>query len=295
MAIVVIPLHLVDLTEEFSSDSTLETSSLSCQIRLFFHLFVICVRSWSICFFMLLHYLHDGIIPTKHSVLLITFTWLISTLLILPTVLVKNSLVDFNDCKLLPQNYGMVFYVTLITYVLPSLIVTPVLFRWTKIRDEFSIRRDISSDFLDRDDEIDLEMEENIKISRQNSELQESLSSSLSSLTRKTSKATLNFLKTDSNLPRTLFTLALIHAILWFPFFILLIFSSIKEMFLFSYLPPQIVYLGSLWLGFAQSPLTPFLIYFLSDRVYHLLNSQAKGATMAAVAKRVRKLTFSEA
>ena len=217
-----------------------------------------------------------------------------SILLMLPTVLVRNSLVDFNGCKLLPQNYGMVFYVTFITYVLPSLVVTPVLFRWTKINEEFSIRRDISSDFLDRDDQEDVEMESEMKISRQNSELQ-SLNSSLSSLTRKTSKATLNFLKTDSNLPRTLFTLALIHAIFWLPFFILLIFSSIKEMFLLSFLPPQIVYLGALWLGFAQSPLTPFLIYFLSDRVYHLLNSQAKGATMAAVAKRVRKLTFSEA
>ena len=52
--------------------------------------------------------------------------------------------------------------------------------------------------------------------------------------------------------------------------------------------------MGTLWLGFGQSPLTPFLIYFLSDRVYHLLNSQAKGVTVASVKRRVRKFTFSE-
>ena len=135
MAIVVIPLHLMDLAREFNSDSSLEDpSSVSCQIRLFFHLFVICVRSWSIAAFMLLHHLHDGIIPTKHSLLLITFTWIISTLFVLPTVLVKNSLVDFKSCKLLPQNYGMVFYVTFLIFVLPSLCITPIIIRWTKFR-----------------------------------------------------------------------------------------------------------------------------------------------------------------
>ena len=160
-------------------------------------------------------------------------------------------------------------------------------------RQEFNIRRDISSDFLDREDDEEAEIEE-LKISRQNSELHSSLNSSLSSLNRKPSKATLNFLKTDSNLPRTLFTLALFHALFWLPFFTLLIFTSIKELFSFTFEPPIQVFLGSLWLGFAQSPLTPFLIYFLSDRVYHLLNHQAKGVTVAAVTKRVRKLTFSE-
>ena len=132
MAILVIPLHLMDLLKV--SSLVEEGASLTCQIRLFFHLFVICVRSWSTPSFMLLHHLHDGIIPTKHSVALITFIWIISALFVLPTVLLENSLVDFQACQLLPQNYGMVFYVVFLIFLLPSLIVTPIFTRYTKMR-----------------------------------------------------------------------------------------------------------------------------------------------------------------
>ena len=132
MAILVIPLHLMDLLKV--SSLVEEGASLTCQIRLFFHLFVICVRSWSTPSFILLHHLHDGIIPTKHSVSLITFIWIISALFVLPTVLVENSLVDFQACQLLPQNYGMVFYVVFLIFGLPSIIVTPIFIRSTKLR-----------------------------------------------------------------------------------------------------------------------------------------------------------------
>ena len=157
-------------------------------------------------------------------------------------------------------------------------------------RKEFNIRRDISADFLDKEDEDEVEEIQAMKISRQNSEI----SASTLSLDRKPSKATLAFLKTDKNLPRTLFTLAISNAIAWSPFFTLLAFTSFNQIFAWNLVVPYELFLASLWLGFGQSPLTPFLIYFLSDRVYHLLNSQAKGVTVASVKRRVRKLTFSE-
>ena len=79
-----------------------------------------------------------------------------------------------------------------------------------------------------------------------------------------------------------------------FEFFTLLTFTSFNVLWAWNLVVPYELFLGTLWLGFGQSPLTPFLIYFLSDRVYHLLNSQAKGVTVASVKRRVRKFTFSE-
>ena len=131
-----------------------------------------------------------------------------------------------------------------------------------------------------------------MKISRQNSCSE--CSASTLSLDRKPSKATLSFLKTDKNLPRTLFTLAISNALAWAPFFALLTFTSFNAILAWDLVVPHELFLGTLWLGFGQSPLTPFLIYFLSDRVYYLLNSQAKGVTVASVKRRVRNFTFSE-
>ena len=56
--------------EEPSSDfmatySNSTVTSVSCQTQVFFHLFVICERSWSIAAFILLHHIHDGIIPVS--------------------------------------------------------------------------------------------------------------------------------------------------------------------------------------------------------------------------------------
>ena len=56
--------------EEPSSDfmatySNSTVMSVSCQTQVFFHLFVICERSWSIAAFILLHHIHDGIIPVS--------------------------------------------------------------------------------------------------------------------------------------------------------------------------------------------------------------------------------------
>ena len=58
--------------------------------------------------------------------------------------------------------------------------------------------------------------------------------------------------------------------------------------------PIKVIFDGALWWGFAQSPLTPALVYLLSDRVQFVLSGQIKGATMASLQKRVRRFTMSE-
>merc|ERR1711971_1260280 len=51
-----------------ATNSESETVSVSCQTQVFFHLFVICTRSWSIAAFILLHHMHDGIIQVRYAI-----------------------------------------------------------------------------------------------------------------------------------------------------------------------------------------------------------------------------------
>ena len=77
-----------------------------------------------------------------------------SALLVLPTIMVKDSFVDFNSCGLMPQNYGMIIYVSVMLFILPATVLVPIFIRFTNLNKQFHIRRDMSSDFLDdRDDE----------------------------------------------------------------------------------------------------------------------------------------------
>ena len=136
MTIIVMPMHTYDLAISFiaenngtsvsgsdtsisgsdisisgSSDSTSvsgsETSVISCKTQLFTHLLVITVRSWSIASFVLLHHLNDSVIPTLQSILVLISVWIGSGLIVLPTIVFKDSLVDFNECTMIPNHYGM--------------------------------------------------------------------------------------------------------------------------------------------------------------------------------------------
>ena len=126
-----------------------------------------------------------------------------------------------------------------------------------------------------------------------NSMSTEGRSMSLSSLEmdRKPSQATMRFLETDPNLPRTLFTFGIANAISWLPFFSLMLATTV--MITYNVYPPRTLFLFVLWMGFAQSPLTPGLTYLLSDRVYFLINGNVKKAANSSISKRVRTLTIT--
>ena len=92
---------------------------------------------------------------TTHSTFVLLWTWIVAALLVLPTIIVKDSFVDFQRCSLIPQNYGMIIYVSVMLFFLPALLLAPIFIKSTKINKQFNIRRDISSDFLDRNDPND--------------------------------------------------------------------------------------------------------------------------------------------
>ena len=96
------------ITSASGSDSTpVSGSVISCKTQLFTHLLVITVRSWSIASFVLLHHLNDSVIPTLQSILVLISVWIGSGLIVLPTIVFKDSLVDFNECTMIPNHYGM--------------------------------------------------------------------------------------------------------------------------------------------------------------------------------------------
>ena len=165
-------------------------------------------------------------------------------------------------------------------FLLPTCILTPVFFKLSHINSQFALRKDISADFLDQDendDETDpydifeVVHSENPEDKSEDDQscchLATSENQSLDSVEfrKRTSVATLEFLKTDSNLPRTLFSLTISNVISWLSFFMLMFVT----IFLAS-TPTRILFLGTLWWGFTQSLITPVLIYIVSDWVNFL-------------------------
>lgn len=293
MVLLVIPLHVAEV---FSPQDKLGSPS-ACQAGLFGHLTVVSVRSWSLAAFILLHHLHDGLVPTTHSIMVIVWTWIASALLVLPTVLSDQTLVDFQQCSLTPTNYGMIIYVCVVLYMFPNWMLTPLFIKWSNLKQQFAIRKDISCDFLNESED---EEKEPLPPSPQQ---QHSLDSEIQSITlgRKASRATMAFLKSDPNLPRTLFVLSGVNIVAWSPLFIMVLLAPVlKE-------PPSSEWtLIVAWLGFGQSALTPPLIYFLSDRVFNFVNKKVfrciqksvnkkrNNTTCAPTRRRTRTITFTE-
>ena len=123
MSMIVMPIHMYDRFTNFTTilsnvtkqEGALETQSItnetsvsgiSCKVQLFSHLISISIRGWSLALFVLLHHLHDSIIPSKHSILGLTGVWIASGVIALPAILINDSLVDFESCSLVSRNYG---------------------------------------------------------------------------------------------------------------------------------------------------------------------------------------------
>ena len=188
----------------------------------------------------------------------------------------------------------MVFYVVIMVFALPTCILTPCLLKLSHMNSQFSLRKDFSTDFLDddQDDEYSDENEEFIddQKSEHSSYISDHQSLDQVEFEHRASKATLDFLKTDQNLPRTLFSLTISQLISWLPFF-----SIISVVVFFEVLPVtvSILSLGSLWWGYAQSPITPFLIYLLSDRVNFIISKSSREVKQSSLSKRIRRFTLT--
>ena len=160
---------------------------------------------------------------------------------------------------------------------------------------QFSLRKDFSTDFLDDDQDDDNDFSEKEDFIENDEKSEHSYISDQQSLDQvefehRASKATLDFLKTDQNLPRTLFTLTISQLISWLPFF-----SIICVVVFFDALSVtvSILSLWSLWWGYAQSPITPFLIYLLSDRVNFLISKSSREVKQSSLSKRIRRFTLT--
>ena len=57
----------------------------------------------------------------------------------------------------------MVFYVTVMVFILPTCILTPIFLKISSMKSQFALRKDISSDFLDQIDDNDENEEEFIE------------------------------------------------------------------------------------------------------------------------------------
>ena len=149
---------------------------------------------------------------------------------------------------------------------------------------QFALRKDLSCDMLADDDDYDEEEEQNHEKEGNGQvgskdetdagiecvgESKRDVRSSCSSLDmdRKPSRVVRLFLVADKNFPRTLFVMAIVQAVTWGPFYLLILISPMLTVQL-----PREAFLLSVWLGYSQSVISPFLIYLVSDWVHEELN-----------------------
>ena len=245
-----------------------------------------------------------------------------------------DSYVDTQICALNPDSatWEMIIYITIIPFILPSCILTPVLIKWSILIKNLRKERNINSEYLARFDyEEDTEnktiattyykrrgMEHSVLMSecKTSSELpvipvdrvdseadctdlpnrSSSLNSSINNIKvqirddiyngnnliaprinsfSRASKGTLNFLCQDKNFPRIILIFSLVHIALWAPFFISLILNSLIKWDNIIKDGDEVyksVSLGTLWLGYMETAITPVLIYLLSTFVNKIVN-----------------------
>ena len=154
MTLIVIPVHMYDLLGGKEKDYLLNPGT--CVFRICSHFMSVTSKSWSFVAYIILYHLHDGVIPTKRSVIVGIWAWIVAILISVPGVVFGvNSYIDTEKCTLVPDssNWGMILYISCIPFFLPSCILTPILLKWSSLRKKLGVNPNISSEYLAQYDE----------------------------------------------------------------------------------------------------------------------------------------------
>ena len=116
------------------------------------------------------------------------------------------------------------------------------------------------------------------------------------------SKGTINFLCQDKNFPRMLFTLSIVHTVLWLPFFITFIlaalFSPTEEQVMAQddnlFIIDPYIAICTLWLGYIETAVTPILIYLLSTFVNKVVKQVCSDIFPCCTPQRRHSITETE-
>ncbi len=208
--------------------------------------FIFHCRSWTIPATLSLHRLYDGLIPRRYLSLTLSWVWLASTLLCIPAIVSREALIEPDSCSIVRDNTAMLVYLAAMTFLLPACVLTPVLIKWSHLAETEERLEAAKEAFFDNNDEDEEEpQEEGDGIERLH--------------------------LADSEFPSVMYTLGVFHAVVWSPFFILLLIEPVLV-----HPPSQIVSMIVVFLGYAQTMATPALVCLLSDRVRAACRLSAK-------------------
>ena len=149
MTLIVIPIHMYDLLGGEDKLNLLRPGT--CVFRICTHFMSVSAKSWSFVGYIVLYHLHDGEIPTIKSVIIGVWSGIVAILISVPGVIFGiDSYIDTRTCALIPDsaNWEMISYITIIPFILPSCILTPVLIKWSNLTNNLRKERNISSEYL---------------------------------------------------------------------------------------------------------------------------------------------------
>ena len=254
MAVVVMPLYALSYASQTAMPWT------TCRAWVYVHLLVVGVRSWVLPATTMLHFLHDGIIPRGRLLLTLIWVWVMSGLLVLPAHLAADTFLDSETCSVRQGNFPLLAYVVIMLFFLPAGLLGPAFLKWSQMTTKFNINEFNSCDELeemaagsnsDRDASDRSMSRRSIDKLRQILVVKGDVSQKVDILHM-----------TDKDFPGALYTFTISHAVAWSPFFVAILLPSVLANPI-----PVFVLNTVLWLGFAQSVVTPILIPMISRRI----------------------------
>ena len=154
MTLIVIPVHTYDLLGGDTKYAILRPGT--CLFRICTHFLGITTKSWCFVAYILLYHIHDGLIPFQRSVIVGIWVLIVSMLISIPGVVFgADRYIDTTTCTLVSDssNWAMVLYISIIPFILPSCILTPILLKWSNLSIKLGVSPTISSDYLEQYDE----------------------------------------------------------------------------------------------------------------------------------------------
>jgi hypothetical protein len=233
MGFIVMPLNAVH------SVTSNATTAISCMTWLLVQIVTISARSWTMPAMVLLLHLHDGFVPIRRLVIVLTWVWIASGLLALPPLVTASGFLDTKTCHVIDaQGNMMLVYIVVMTFFLPSCILSPLFIKWANLDATF---KRISDSYKIEDDQ-------HVSIIP--------------------GKKTTTCILPDMALPKTVRFFSVAQVFCWGPFFLVLIVAPN----LASFQLPMALTLFTILLGYSQSLVTPVFVLVsvttISQRIF---------------------------
>ena len=134
--------------QAFYSLATEDMSDWSCYSWTYVHLLAVGSCSWmTFATISLSHFFRD-FVPSTYVTIALLWSWTVTILFILPSVVTKESLINVETCSVRPtiENFPMILFLSTMVFFLPALILCPIMLKMSSLGGQKSFYRPVKLD-----------------------------------------------------------------------------------------------------------------------------------------------------